>query len=92
MIFKYFNFFADSIYNLLTALGVSVSPVTLVALVPGAGDWVLSVCGVASCANAVCEAIGASRDANMNISDDAVNAERGSQRLALAAHQPGNQY
>lgn len=32
--FKYFNFFADSIYELLTSLGVSVSPVTLDVLLP----------------------------------------------------------
>ncbi len=32
--FKYFNFFADSIYDLLTSLGVDVSPVTLNVLLP----------------------------------------------------------
>jgi D-alanyl-lipoteichoic acid acyltransferase DltB (MBOAT superfamily) len=33
-IFKYFNFFADSVYNVLAALGLSVSPVTLDVLLP----------------------------------------------------------
>lgn len=32
--FKYFNFFTDSIYDLLTSLGIATSPVTLSVLLP----------------------------------------------------------
>ena len=32
--FKYFNFFADSVYEVLTAFGLGVSPVTLRIFLP----------------------------------------------------------